>query len=321
MSDSHITPKKHPLVDDGEFAARVQLSFADIRSELTLFENELNDHSSLIRAEVFRLPPFHDDDIGEWPEHISVDTITGDDAYQIAMAHLKSMDLEHDHSNRIIPRLPGIICVSHPDPLSMLARLATINKKKADFHQMVLSSHSNRDVRFEALLRSMPNVVKLKAFRGTLFANRALYSVGFTWKNRRASKHLTKKQLLDMLDKTISYYEKRFPLSEKGEAVHEEKRVISQYPATSRFLMTRPLRVAPAMNLRYIKDAPLYLGPDLKAPVDMIAHSPLFVFNQNVKCHPLKPFLADEAPKPKVIDRPLVIKRLSVYFDPIASAK
>jgi hypothetical protein len=128
-----------------------------------------------------------------------------------------------------------------------------------------------------------------------------------------------KAQLMATLETNLSYYQKRFPLTNKPQEIAEEIAIISQYPATSCFIQARSLRVAPAMNLNYVKHTVKYIE-SASAPVDMIAHSPLFVFNQDVKIHPLKPYDVANAGTSKVHGKELLLPRISVYFDAESSS-
>lgn len=298
---------------------QVKTSFYDLRNEISLFEDSLLDEAELMYAHAYRLPNYTDEDIGQWPETIDVSPLQGLNALKYTLEHIKNLTMPHDHSGRIIQRIPGIIGLSHPDPQSLRLRIATINKKKHEFHAWLKHHLPDPNVRFLLLTNAMPNVVKLKAFRDILFTNRELYSVGFTWKHRQSINPLKKAALLLNLEKTMAYYKSRFPLSPKWEDVEREITIISRYPSTSAFLQVRDLRVSPSMNLRYQANAPVYI-PDRKAPTDMIAHSPLFVFNQEVRIHPLKPYFLDNDRTPYQPKGELVIPRLNVYFDPKRSA-
>lgn len=297
----------------------IRLSYQNLLDELSLLEEALLEQSTLIQAHVYELPLFEDEDIGTPPTDIPLITHHAHDALALALNHMKSFKLDEKHSGRIIKRLPGVIVLSHPHAMSVLQRMATINVKKAALHKEIIDSHPDKNKRFLQLVDILPNLVKLKAFRDLLFANRPLYSVGFTWKHRQSVQKLSKRMLIDMLDKTLKYYSSRYPLSPYNQVVQEERALISQYPATSRFIMARNLRVSPSMNLRYLKDTPVLID-GIKAPADKIAHSPMFIFNQDVKLHPLKPYSSDNVNPPRAIPNPLVLPRLYVYEDTRRSA-
>ncbi|MAA94503.1 MAG: hypothetical protein CML22_07465 [Rheinheimera sp.] len=305
--------------DTRRFTGRIRLAYQNLLDECSLLEEALLEQSSLIQAQVYMLPRFDDNDVGVTPTTIPVTAHQGEDALKLALSHIKSFKLDEKHSGRIIKRLPGVIVLSHPQALSLLQRMATINLKKAELHKLIIDSHPDKNKRFLQLVDTLPNLVKLKAFRGVLFANRPLYSVGFTWKHRQSRQKLSKRNLIQLLDKTLEYYASYQPLSPYNEIVQKEKALISQYPATSRFIMARSLRVSPSMNLRYLKETAVHID-GLKAPVDMIAHSPLFVFNQDVKLHPLKDYSVEDARPPRALPNPLVIDRLCVYEDSRGSA-
>lgn len=314
--DEHLAT--HFSSDERKLLNTARLLYVDLLRDICLFEEAVLEKSTLIDAHVFQLPSFTDDDIGEIPTAIDVTPLTGQRALECTMLHLHALEQEHDHSARIIKRLPGIIALSHPEPDSLRARIFTINQKKAQFHLKLIELCPDPNKRFELLVMAMPNVVKLKVFRDILFANRPLYSVGFSWKHRQSKKKLGKHELLAMLDKSLAYYQKRFPLSEKTRDIEIERDTISAYPATSRFVQARSLRVAPAMNLNYVKHTAKHIDT-ASAPVDMIAHSPLFVFNQSLKIHPLKPYNIENAGQTAKVEHELVLPRLCIYFDPTGS--
>lgn len=303
--------------EDRRFFTLARVAYLDLVKEIMLLEDALRDHTHLIRADVYQLPAFTDDDIGQAPEAIPITPYTGQSALELALSHLHSFKLDQEHSGRIIKRLPGIVAIEHREPLSLLMRIAAVNRKKQELHDLILAHCPSRDARFMLLVNIIPNVVKLKAFRDLLFANRPLYSVGFSWKHRQSILRLSKSKLMAMLDKSLAYYQSRFPLSPKTEQIQKERDLISQYPATSHFVQARDLRVAPAMNLRYLPDTDNFLPG--RAPVDMIAHSPLLVINQSPRVHPLKPYDIQHAGTASNRYGELVLPRLCVYFDPRAS--
>lgn len=293
--------------------AIIKATYQNLLDCLANFEHAVRHESELLEAVVYKLPAFTNEDIKEKISEIHIDKIEGSIAVSMALSHLKDHKLDADRSGRIIKRLPGVIVLNHNEPLSMHLLINQINALKQEFHALIVKHYPDKNQRFLALKQLLPDLVKLMAIRDVLHVHKPLYSVGFTWKIRKVIKHMTKKQVMAMLLKTKEYYARRQQLSLYNEKLAEEIDHISSYPAASRFFMERPIRVAPAMNLRYIKDATSYFS-DKKAPVDMIAHSPLWVFNETPKIHPLKDYTTDHYQLPEPPTEPLVIKRLDLYL-------
>ena len=63
----------------------------------------------------------------------------------------------------------------------------------------------NNDARFEAVHNAVPNLITLAAYRKIHFQSESPFSVRFTWMHKHATKTLTKKMALEMLDKSAGY--------------------------------------------------------------------------------------------------------------------
>lgn len=294
----------------------IKTTYQNLLDCLNNLDEAIRQDCELMHAVVYKLPKFTNDDIKEKITEIYVEKYEGAQALSMALSHLKLHKLDADRSGRIIKRLPGVVLLQHPQPLSMHLLLNQINDLKQEFHALIIKHYPDKNKRFLALKDLTPDLVKLMAIRDVLHTPQPLYSVGFTWKIRKAIKNMNKEDVMAMLKKTKEYYAKRQQLSLYNEVLEEEIAHISSYPASSMFFLERPIRVSPAMNLRYVKDGvPFFLQtPHKKPPVDMVAHSPLWIFNGSPKIHPLKDYTIEHYQPPELPTEPLVLKRLNLYL-------
>lgn len=291
--------------------ANLKISYADIQERLRLLFDVIDDKATDIRAYVFQLPSPSNDDIGDKPTLIPVTPFTEDTAYQLAKAHSFLHTLNQERSGRVLPRLPGIVMIEHPDPLDCLSRMADINRAKDDFKKQVKNISTDKNVRFREVSKAFPDLVKLQTFRHLLFLNASAQTVGFSWVNRNSVKCYKKLDVIDLLQKADGYYKDRQPLSDFLELVQKEQVRIGEYPPDAEFVIRRPQRITPMMNVRYYSPKNAIL-PNQNMPANIVAHSPLFVFNHSPKVHDLNTYVR---PENEVVldDIAPVIPRLHLY--------
>ena len=277
----------------------------------------IKDDASLSSACVYTYPKYSDADIGKPVEEIPISPFTGEAALSRALAHLFDHKLDESRSGRLVRRLPGTIVIEHPEPISLLRRMHKVNQLKNELQEHIQAISPDLKKRHELISRILPDLVRIMATRDILYANKPLISVGFTWKHRQSSKTMGKSALLDTLQKTVDYFKTHQPAMNKHPHVEEEMDIISRYPANTRFVQVRPIRVSPAMNLRYQANAERFI-PDVRSPVDMVAHSPLWIVNQIPVVHPFHSYDSNsrnQSPRERVsLYNSLVIPRLHIYL-------
>ena len=110
----------------------------------------------------------------------------------------------------------------------------------------------NNDARFEAVHNAVPNLITLAAYRKIHFETESPYSVRFTWMHKHATKTLTKKMALAMLDKSASYSNPRMIDQHSWQAlVAQEQSRVASLGDKEKLRIRRPTRVSPQVNVRY----------------------------------------------------------------------
>ena len=269
------------------------------------------EHATDIQAQLFQLPATSNADIGKKVTDIPVTPIVGEHAISLTRQHYFKHKLDATRSGRLLTRLPGVVCIHHPHSEECMAMLHAINQTKHELRNLFQTVPGNKTERFEAIAKVLPDVVKLQVTRQLLFLATPAKSVGFSWVNRNAMQHMTKKEVIDKLTVTNEYAKSKQGLSDFYDIAQEEQHYISGFPNTSAFTIRRPLRVAPMMNIHYHSPKNSVIEAH-KNPANMIAHSPLLVFNHTPSIYPLSDF----EPKTYADDNvslPLVIPRLHLY--------
>ena len=291
--------------------ANLKIGYADIQERLRLLFEVIDERATDIRAYVYQLPTPSNEDIGDKPTLIRVTPIDGMPAYQLAKTHSFLHTLNQERSGRVLPRLPGIVMIDHPDPLDCLSRMADINRAKDDFKGLMGNTGKDKNDRFDIVSKALPDLVKLQTFRHLLFLNSAAQTIGFSWVNRNSVKCFKKQEVIALLQKANDYYQDRQPLSAFLEMVQKEIHEIDGYSDKAEFVIRRPQRITPMMNVRYYSPKTAIL-PNHKMPANIVAHSPLFVFNQSPKINDLKTYVRPDN-EITLDDTAPVIQRLHLY--------
>lgn len=299
--------------------------FRHLCDHIDSFIEYLLSSGELIEATVYQYPTYTDEDIDDWPESIELIPVQGNKALVMALDWMKNNFIIDEQSGRIVPRLPGTIVYSHPNYLECLMRLERINIEKNQLNQAILQISSDKDIRFETVKNTLPNLIKKVATRHFIYANRPVKSVSFSWAHRQTGENKTKEQVLELLQKSLNYRNKNSIADPNfTEKVEQEIFKISQLPHLSRFVIRRPIRVTPMVNLNYLKHSAPHLAqrassktPFALAPLNYVAHSPVFIFNDIPKVYPFQNYEEKSNPKIKSATMPeetLVIDRLHLYW-------
>lgn len=233
------------------------VSKVQIRSQFDLM-NELT--SSLIdelrvceysKAEYYQLPDITSVDENIIPESIPVKKITGEIAHRAILNSFTDIYKKESLSSRVLKRHPGLLVLKNADVMALTNRIKQVNKAKAAFKECVLAIDNN-DARFEAVHNAVPNLITLAAYRKIHFQSESPFSVRFTWMHKHATKTLTKKMALEMLDKSAGYRNPRMIDQQKWQAlVAQEQLRVASLGDKEKLRIRRPTRVSPQVNVRY----------------------------------------------------------------------
>ncbi|MEJ2913629.1 DNA replication terminus site-binding protein [Pseudoalteromonas sp. C12FD-1] len=232
--------------------SKVQIrSQFDLMNELTsLLIYELRD-CEYSKAEYYQLPDITSVDENIIPESIPVKKITGEIAHRSILNSFTDIYKKESLSSRVLKRHPGLLVLKNADVAGLTSRIQQVNKAKAAFKECVLAIDNN-DARFEAVHNAVPNLITLAAYRKIHFQSESPFSVRFTWMHKHATKTLTKKMALEMLDKSAGYRNPRMIDQQKWQSlVAQEQLRVASLGEKEKLRIRRPTRVSPQVNVRY----------------------------------------------------------------------
>ena len=232
--------------------SKVQIrSQFDLMNELTsLLIDELRvcEYS---KAEYYQLPDINSVDENIIPESIPVKKLTGEIAHRAILNSFTDIYKKESLSSRVLKRHPGLLVLKNADVAALTSRIQQVNKAKAAFKECVLAIDNN-DARFEAVHNAVPNLITLAAYRKIHFQSESPFSVRFTWMHKHATKTLTKKMALEMLDKSAGYRNPRMIDQQKWQSlVAQEQMRVASLGEKEKLRIRRPTRVSPQVNVRY----------------------------------------------------------------------
>ena len=223
----------------------------DLMNELTsLLIDELRvcEYS---KAEYYQLPDINSVDENIIPESIPVKKLTGEIAHRAILNSFTDIYKKESLSSRVLKRHPGLLVLKNADVAALTSRIQQVNKAKAAFKECVLAI-DNTDARFEAVHNAVPNLITLAAYRKIHFQSESPFSVRFTWMHKHATKTLTKKMALEMLDKSAGYRNPRMIDQQKWQSlVAQEQMRVASLGEKEKLRIRRPTRVSPQVNVRY----------------------------------------------------------------------
>lgn len=270
---------------------------------------ELLSQSASPYSVCFVLPHLSKEDIGIEPCAIHVEKVTGQYALNMAIEHLSQHELKEDVPGLFAQRLPGVIFLNltPEDTQEAEQRIEAINSLKAMFAGLVKALSPNKDVRFEIVSQALPNLIKKSVARKILVAPEHCKRIGFTWKRFYSVRKKTPLEWDEYLENAIKKGRpKGVEQTNWEQAIEIERQILRNNDDAAAFVSRRPLRIAPAMNLTMS-------GGKVKATT-VVAHSPLWVFNQVPTVGVLNDF-NDGAQKRQGSEREeqLLIPRLFLY--------
>jgi DNA replication terminus site-binding protein len=232
--------------------SKVQIrSQFDLLNDLTnLFIEDLKE-CEYSKAEYYQLPEVESNDEKTVPHTIEVTKQTGENAHKLILNSFTDIYKKPGFSSRVLKRHPGLIVLKNVNKDNLIARIQQINKAKASFKECILSIDNN-DARFEAVHNAVPNLITLAAYRKVHFEHESPFSVRFTWMHKHATKTLTKKMALDMLDKSAGYSNPRMIDQQSWQSlVAQEQLRVASLSDKEKLRIRRPTRVSPQVNVRY----------------------------------------------------------------------
>ena len=232
--------------------SKVQIrSQFDLMNELTsLLIDELRvcEYS---KAEYYQLPDINSVDENIIPESIPVKKLTGEIAHRAILNSFTDIYKKESLSSRVLKRHPGLLVLKNADVAALTSRIQQVNKAKAAFKECVLAIDNN-DARFEAVHNAVPNLITLAAYRKIYFQSESPFSVRFTWMHKHATKTLTKKMALEMLDKSAGYRNPRMIDQQKWQSLVAQEQIrVASLGEKEKLRIRRPTRVSPQVNVRY----------------------------------------------------------------------
>ncbi|MBE0361842.1 MULTISPECIES: DNA replication terminus site-binding protein [Pseudoalteromonas] len=223
----------------------------DLMNELTLRLIEELKECEFSKAEYYQLPDISSLDEKKVPESILVTKISGELAQKAILNSFSDIYKKAGLSSRVLKRHPGLLVIKNADKQALNNRIAQVNRAKSTFKECILAIDNN-DARFEAVHNAIPNLITLAAYRKIHSESESPFSVRFTWMHKHATKTLTKKMALDMLEKSASYRNPRMIDQQKWQSlVAQEKVRVASLGEKEKLRIRRPTRVSPQVNVRY----------------------------------------------------------------------
>lgn len=255
------------------------------------------------KAEVFALPYGELDDVGADEVMIKVSRLSGEDAFNKALSHLLDFELRHENQAGVMAqRLPGVICIQHPDENDVRTRVVEINRLKKVFEQTILQLANHTDTRFELVSTAVPNLIR-KAFTRNIMVGKPSYSrIGFSWVRLYSqSKADTKENWVKKIELAKGAKKNSVDHDDWVKAIEMEKQQLMKANDAEMFRTIRPLRVTPMMNIRDEDTA--------RKQTTKIAHSPIWFINQDVTIGELNTYMGQA----KADAAAPVVERLHLY--------
>jgi DNA replication terminus site-binding protein len=223
----------------------------DLLSELTARLVEELAECEYAKAEYYQLPDIKTDDENAIPETIEVAKISGEQAHKAILNSFQDIYKKQGLSSRVLKRHPGLLVIKNANKQALVNRISQVNNAKAAFKACILAIDNN-DARFEAVHNAVPNLITLAAYRKIHSEVESPFSVRFTWMHKHATKTLTKKMALEMLQKSAAYRNPRMIDQHKWQTlVAQEQLRVASLGEKEKLRIRRPTRVSPQVNVRY----------------------------------------------------------------------
>ncbi len=302
---------------------RLNHRFTQLQHRLGELQNLLGEVRLLI-GRVFELP-----EVEKGQEHAAIESIPviqhlGAAALAKGLDHFQRMFIYHQKQNtsaKSAIRLPGALCFSVDDRQyqTVITLITEINLMKTELSNIItVESQLQPEQRFEFVHTHLRGLKTLSAYRSLQVVTDP-WSLRFGWANKQIIKNLTRRQVLEMLQKSLAAGRAVPPYDKQqwAEKVRGEIDAISKLPPSVKLKIKRPVKVQPIARVWY---------QERQQQVQLACPSPLIVLCRLAPGAELPPQIPqlgellsyDRASirhkyKPAALPAHLVIERLHLY--------
>lgn len=216
------------------------------------------DRLELIQARVFSLP-----EIEKGTEHnpaltIEVTPHQGQAAHRLAMEHFQKLFIHHNGiniSSKAAVRLPGALCYAVDQAEYQAAQLLIqeVNKLKAELeHIVTVESGLPSEQRYDFVHSQLRGLITLNAYRSINYLLEP-DSVRFGWANKHIIKNLSRDELLQKLEKSLTAGRAVAPFSREQwlDNINREIIDVKSLPEHAILKIKRPVKVQPIARVWY----------------------------------------------------------------------
>ena len=227
----------------------IRSTFDILNTHINQLVAEIKD-ADVKKASFYALPKATKEDEKVAPEEIQVKKYEGEQALKFCLQAYQDLFLQDKASGKLVQRYPGLLLINDRHN-NIKSRLQAVNKAKDEFKKAILEIENN-DARFEAVHAAVPDLLTLAAYRKIHFESETPYSVRFTWMKKHATKLLSKKVALEMLNRSSNYANPRMIDQEQWlQLVEQEKYRVASLAEDTKLRIRRPTRVTPEVNVRF----------------------------------------------------------------------
>ena len=241
---------------------------SNIKQHFNQLSDDLAKLSSLLQqcqpqqALVSRIPPIIKGEEQVTVTEIIPEHVTGAQAMRVAAEAFSDIYLKPPFSQKSARRYVGVIHLHPEQPhcAEILALIAAINSHKAAIEHLVVTEHSTRQARFNAIHDNCPGVMTLQLYRkihcfdnsgfdnsgfndDAAGANALIKSVRFSWQRKDALHQPDKSQLIEQIKAEQQRAAPDYQL-----ALQQLYQQVSTAPEAA-LRIRRPVKVQPVANI------------------------------------------------------------------------